>query len=75
MKKTIVLFVLAFFAQLALAGNTPCSGKKGGVAHCSGETFVCKDGSTSKSKRKCPVGVHGSGKKVEQGKPPVKTGK
>jgi len=34
-------------------GNKPCSGKKGGVSHCSGDKFVCKDGSISKSKRVC----------------------
>nr|DAT24698.1 MAG TPA: hypothetical protein [Caudoviricetes sp.] len=33
--------------------NKPCSGKKGGVSHCSGDKFVCKDGSISKSKRVC----------------------
>lgn len=34
-------------------GNTPCSGKKGGIAHCSGAKFVCKDGTISQSKRTC----------------------
>lgn len=35
------------------ARNTPCSGKKGGVSHCKGEHFVCRDGSVSQSKRNC----------------------
>jgi len=38
---------------LAMRGNKPCSGKKGGVSHCSGAKFVCKDGSISASKRTC----------------------
>lgn len=37
----------------ALARNTPCSGSKGGVSHCSGSKFVCKDGTTSASRRTC----------------------
>lgn len=36
-----------------LAMNTPCSGKKGGVSHCAGGKFVCKDGSVSGSKKIC----------------------
>lgn len=35
------------------AANTPCSGKKGGISHCVGRYFVCKDGSTSQSKKDC----------------------
>lgn len=34
-------------------GNKPCSGKKGGISHCSGGKFVCKDGSISASKKVC----------------------
>lgn len=52
--------IIAFFActslmlsSTALARNTPCSGKKGGVSHCQGTKFVCKDGSISKSKKSC----------------------
>lgn len=41
------------YAQHAVAANTPCSGKKGGVSHCSGSKFVCKDGSVSASKKTC----------------------
>lgn len=40
-------------SQAANAGNTQCSGKKGGIAHCSGAKFVCKDGTISQSKRSC----------------------
>lgn len=34
-------------------GRQPCSGKKGGISHCSGGKFVCKDGSISASKKVC----------------------
>jgi hypothetical protein len=50
---------LAFGAALAVASpasaatRTPCSGKKGGVDHCDGGKFVCKDGSKSASKKIC----------------------
>ncbi|PZV40551.1 hypothetical protein B5V02_00495 [Mesorhizobium kowhaii] len=54
------LAVLLFGASLSVlpvqpsqASNTPCSGHKGGVAHCQGRTFVCNDGSVSASKRDC----------------------
>ena len=40
-------------SQAANARNSPCSGKKGGVSHCSGSKFVCKDGTISQSKRSC----------------------
>lgn len=29
----------------AWAGNTPCSGAKGGIERCQGERFLCRDGS------------------------------
>lgn len=38
---------------ISYAANKPCSGKKGGVSHCSGGNFICKDGSTSASKKVC----------------------
>ena len=49
---------LAFTACLLaciplLAANTPCSGRKGGISHCDGATFVCNDGSISASKKIC----------------------
>lgn len=47
----LLLGVLAGMA--AQAGNTPCSGRKGGIDHCAGATFICKDGSVSASKRDC----------------------
>lgn len=43
----------AFIVASASAANTPCSGKKGGISHCQGRTFVCNDGSVSGSKRNC----------------------
>ena len=52
------LLLLATFC--AQAANYPCSGSKGGVAHCSGELFVCNDGSISGSKKVC-TGPQGGG--------------
>ncbi|MEB4589676.1 hypothetical protein VSS37_01660 [Candidatus Thiothrix sp. Deng01] len=35
-------------------GNKPCAGKKGGVQACTADgKFLCKNGSISKSKKKC----------------------
>lgn len=35
-------------------GNKPCSGKKGGVKHCTVDhKFMCKDGTVSASKKRC----------------------
>lgn len=51
--------ILAFTVLVAVSGNTaeaanePCSGKKGGIAGCRGETFICNDGSVSASKKSC----------------------
>ncbi|WP_367298458.1 hypothetical protein [Hafnia alvei] len=50
----IVIVTVLAFIPLASAKNYPCSGAKGGVAHCTTDgKFVCKDGSISKSKRIC----------------------
>lgn len=48
----LILLLLAVPA-MSLAANTPCSGKKGGIAQCDGTLFVCNDGSISGSKRNC----------------------
>lgn len=47
------LFALGLATTLpaAYAANTPCSGRKGGIAHCQGDTFICNDGSISASKK------------------------
>lgn len=52
------LSVLSVFATCLsyrphLQWLTPCSGKKGGISHCSNGKFVCKDGSISASKKVC----------------------
>lgn len=36
-----------------VAANEPCGGKKGGINHCQGSTFICNDGSVSGSKKNC----------------------
>ncbi|MDG9922417.1 MULTISPECIES: hypothetical protein [unclassified Pseudomonas] len=45
------MFSLASFE--AAATNTPCSGRKGGIAGCDGDLFLCNDGSISGSKKSC----------------------
>ncbi|ACE92265.1 hypothetical conserved protein [Rhizobium etli CIAT 652] len=51
----VLLFVVA-----ADAANTPCSGRKGGIAGCQGDTFICNDGSASASKRSCSAYMGGA---------------
>ncbi len=57
MKKINLLLLLSIlFTQQAEAarGRQPCSGSKGGIAHCTSDgRFVCNDGSLSQSKRFC----------------------
>lgn len=50
---TLIILASALLAAMAQAANYPCSGKKGGVAHCAGDSFVCNDGSISASKKIC----------------------
>lgn len=52
--------LLLMWAVAAQAANYPCSGSKGGVAHCAGAQFVCNDGSISGSKKVCS-GTQGAG--------------
>jgi len=49
---SIVILLLALGTS-ALAANQPCSGRKGGIAGCDGDTFLCNDGSISASKKSC----------------------
>lgn len=57
MKKIIIALMAVALGSasfsVAAKGRQPCSGKKGGVSHCSGGKFVCADGSISKSKKIC----------------------
>ncbi len=55
MRLMIVGILLAAVSSLAGAANEPCSGKRGGVVYCSGESFVCADGAISKSVMSCPA--------------------
>lgn len=48
----ISMFMMAPMME-ANARNTPCSGKMGGVSHCQGGKFVCKNGKISQSKKVC----------------------
>lgn len=58
MKRSLFVAVMVALAVPAVAGNKPCSNKKGGISHCQGSKFVCNDGSVSQSKRHCGVGNH-----------------
>jgi len=58
---TASLFLVAsMFVQVSQA-NTPCSGRKGGIDHCQGETFICRDGSVSASKKSCEATMGAAG--------------
>jgi hypothetical protein len=52
------LLLLLGLSELCTAANQPCSGKKGDIARCDGELFVCNDGSISGSKRNCSAERH-----------------
>ncbi len=54
----IAVFIL--HAAAAFGANTPCSGSKGGIAGCRGETFICNDGSVSGSKKSCSAYMGGA---------------
>jgi hypothetical protein len=51
--RTGVVLLLLALGTSAIAANQPCSGRKGGIAGCDGDTFLCNDGSISASKRSC----------------------
>jgi hypothetical protein len=48
-----VAILLLVLSTSAIATNQPCSGRKGGIAGCDGDTFLCNDGSISASKKSC----------------------
>lgn len=65
MLRIVVALIVALAGSPATATNTPCSGAKGGIAHCRGNLFVCQDGSTSGSKKDCRTydgGMHNTDK-------------
>ena len=59
-----MMVFLALCFSFSQAANTPCSGRKGGISHCAGDTFICNDGSTSASRKSCAayMGQAGGGK-------------
>lgn len=77
MRKLIFLLVsgILFTAQAnAARGRQPCSGSKGGIAHCTSDgRFVCNDGSLSQSKRFCSG--YGSSQASNRVKPSTSTRK
>jgi endonuclease G len=78
MTKILLLFTLLTLPIGAIAGGTPCSGKKAGISHCDGVQFVCNDGSTSKSTKDCSSYILGDTTQkavkatiIEAAKPPI----
>ncbi|MBB1613093.1 hypothetical protein A9978_11595 [Pseudomonas sp. UMC65] len=49
------LCLMVLCSGAVLAANQPCSGRKGGIARCDGELFLCNDGSISASKKNCAL--------------------
>lgn len=54
------LAIMLIPATVLEAANTPCSGAKGGISGCQGETFICNDGSVSASKKSCTAYMGGA---------------
>lgn len=77
MKKLIPLLVFSLLVTLqaeAARGRKPCSGAKGGIAHCTSDgRFVCNDGSLSQSKKFCSR--YDSLDNTQQVKSPLSSGK
>lgn len=77
MRKLIFLLAsgILFTAQAdATRGRQPCSGSKGGIAHCTSDgRFICNDGSLSQSKRFCSG--YGSSESSNRVKPSTSTRK
>ncbi|QQZ44329.1 hypothetical protein IF690_12620 [Pseudomonas sp. SK3(2021)] len=59
--KALGIGLLLLAAAPAFAANQPCSGKKGGIAGCDGELFLCNDGSISSSRKNCSARYGDSG--------------
>ncbi|WP_277074466.1 hypothetical protein [Simonsiella muelleri] len=74
MKKSFSFVGLAVLAlsltapAMAERGNKICSGSKGGFSHCSGEKFVCNDGSISGSNKICSSSTAAGSRKFTKGK-------
>ena len=57
MKHTLFLMVCLLLTTTVHAKNYPCSGKAGGIDHCTNDGhFVCKDGRISRSTKVCGAG-------------------
>ena len=52
--KNLLFCAFIIIPITSFAKNYPCSGKKGGVSHCTSDgKFICNDGTVSKSKKIC----------------------
>lgn len=74
MKMRILLLMVSVLFNMqadAARGRQPCSGSKGGIAHCTSDgRFVCNDGSLSQSKRFCSG--YGASELPRQVNPPLR---
>jgi endonuclease G len=55
MKMRNLLLAGLLVLPLTSHANQPCSGNKGGVDHCEGTKFICKDGTASSSTKDCSI--------------------
>lgn len=64
----VVALMAGGLSAAAWAANTPCSGKKGGIAHCEEDRFRCNNGTLSASKKSCQA-VYRPATQRKQSKP------
>nr|WP_256562594.1 MULTISPECIES: hypothetical protein [unclassified Pseudomonas] len=55
----LLIPLLCLASASTWSANQPCSGKKGGIARCDGDIFLCNDGSISASKKSCSAMLGG----------------
>lgn len=51
-------------------GRQPCDRGAGGISHCQGSKFICKNGRVSGSKKICNPQVHGTAPQPSKKKRP-----
>jgi len=72
MYRAVVIVLLMVCVSTPVAarsnGREPCDRGAGGVSHCEGRFFICKNGKVSQSKKICPDWLNGSTQSSEQPK-------
>lgn len=51
--RSLICLLLMVLSIPGVAANYPCSRSMGGIDHCDGSKFVCKNGKVSASKKDC----------------------